>query len=394
MILGSQRLSISLYSVILLFGGCQEFQSTNQRILQIENGLLTSWKDPFWRRMKLSERMRHYNVPGVSIAVINNFQLEWAKGYGVLQAGSNDPVTPSTLFQTGSIGKPVVAAAALHFVQTGKLDLDENVNRKLSSWQIPANSFTARSDVTLRRLLSHTAGVTLPGVIGYAQGETLPTLHQMLGGDPPANTPPIHVDRVPGTQFHYSGGGYLIVEQLLVDLSGPGKTFPEIIHEVIFQPCGMTVSVFDPLPEELWDHAAAGHRAEGSPIPGGWFVYPEMGMGPFWTTPTDMARFVIETMLAYNGRSDQILSRNMVRTMLSPQIGTQGLGFGLGDDGADRFYFFHKGANEGYRTMLIAYPKRGQGAIIMTNSDNGDLLVEEIVKSLSVTYGWVSGIRL
>lgn len=382
-----------LLPLLIFVGGCQGLQHTDQRIFDVENSLLTSWKAPFWKRMKLSERMVHYKVPGVSIAVINNFQLEWAKGYGVLQAGLDNPVTPNTLFQTGSIGKPVISSAALHFVETGSLNLDEEVNRKLLSWQVPANSFTARSDVTLRRLLSHSAGVTLPGVIGYAQGEKLPTLTQILRGKPPANTPPIQVDRVPGTEFRYSGGGYLIVQQLLIDVSVASKEFPEIICDAVFEPCGMTVSVFDPLPDELWDKAATGHRNDGTPIPGRWFAYPEMGMGPFWTTPSDMARFVIEIMLAYNGRTGQILTPTMVRTMLSPQIGTQGLGFMLGNDGANRFYVSHWGATEGYQTMLIAYPKRGQGAIIMTNSDNGILLIEETLKSLSVTYGWVSGIR-
>ena len=370
-------------------------QGCNTAILKphnVKSDSLSKGEVAFSKRMDVDERMNFYNVKGVSIAVVNNFQLEWARGYGLREAGLSSPITPNTLFQSGSIGKSVVAAAALHFVESGALNLDEDVNGKLKSWKIPSNSFTQRKSITIRELLSHSAGVTLPGVIGYAQGEPIPSLIQILNGEPPANTPPVNVDRVPGTSFQYSGGGFLIMQQLLIDLFDSRKSFPSIITEVVFNPLDMKNSTFDYWPDKSKYEVASGHRSEGTPVVGKWFNYPEMGMGVFWTTASDMARFISEIMLAYNGNSGKIINQPTTSEMLSLQIANQGLGVNLGDDGKDRFYFYHRGAIEGYQTFMVGYPKRGQGAIIMTNSDNGYALIEEIMKSLSQTYRWISGI--
>jgi CubicO group peptidase (beta-lactamase class C family) len=277
----------------------------------------------------------------------------------------------------------------LHFVEQGLIELDGDVNQWLVSWQVPENEFTVVEKVTLRRLLSHSAGVTVHGFRGYAQGEPVPNLRQILDGEWPANSPAIRVVAVPGSQWRYSGGGYMIVQQLLEDVTG--QPFAEIMREVVLEPWGMTASTFEsPLPSELHALAARGHQGDGQVIPGGWHTYPEMGAGGSpWSTPTDMAHFVIGVMRAYTGRSDEVLSQDMAIEMLSPQMDGYGLGPALDDDGGDLFYFFHNGANEGYRTVLVAYPKRGQGVVIMTNGDQGDLLWREILNSVSVEYGWV-----
>jgi len=337
--------------------------------------------------MRLLDRMAYYHVPGVSIAVINDNRIEWAKGYGVLEAGTNAPVTPDTLFQAASIAKPVVAVAALHHVEQGLIDLDADVNRYLVSWQVPENEFTAQEKVTLRRLLSHSAGMTIHGFRGYAQGEAVPTLQQVLDGAPPANSPPIRVDLVPGTRFRYSGGGYMVVQQLLEDVTG--QPFPQMVRDTVLEPWGMDDSTLEsPLPEELEAIAASGHRANGAPIPGRWHTYPEMGAGgSMWSTPSDVARFAIAVMDAYAGRSNSVLSPEMAREMLTPQIESHGLGPAVLDDGGDRFYFVHDGANDGYKTVLAAYPERGQGVVVMTNADSGDALWHEIVNSVSAEYG-------
>ena len=362
---------------------------TESRIAAVEDGLLSEYGDPFWKQMDLSDRMEHFNIPGVSIAVISDYQIEWAKGYGVSEAGADDPVTPGTLFQAASLGKPVVAVATLHFVERGDLDLERDVNQDLISWQVPENKFTTEEKVTLRRLLSHNAGVTVEGFRGYALGEMVPDLQQIMNGEWPANSPPIRVDIVPGTIHRYSGGGYMIVQQLLEDIIG--NPFPDIIQDSVFEPWGMTSSTFEfPLSQELRVHAAAGHVANGAPIPGGWHTYPEMGSGAsLWSTPTDMAQFAIRVMESYTGHVDGVLSRNMAVQMLTPQIEDRGLGPLVYDDGGDRFYFMHPGANDGYKSVLVAYPLLGQGVVIMTNSDNGDALWREILNSVSVEYGWV-----
>jgi CubicO group peptidase (beta-lactamase class C family) len=360
-----------------------------RRIARVEHGLIFEYGDPPWTRMDLAERMEHYHVPGVSLAVINDFQIEWTRGYGVLERGKSEPVTPETLFQAASIGKPVVAVAALQYVEKGALELDGDVNQRLISWQIPENEFTAEEKVTLRRLLSHDAGITVEWFQGYALGEEVPNLLQILNGEWPANSPPIRVDIVPGTQFRYSGGGYMIVQQLLEDVAG--ESFPIIMQKAVLGPWGMHASTFEsPLPEHLVGIAASGHRANGSTIPGGWHTYPEMASGAsMWSTPSDLANFAIKAMQSYAGQSNGVLSQEMARQMLTPQTEGRGMDFELGDDGGDLFYFLHPGANYGYKSILVAYPERGQGVVIMTNGDNGELLRREILNSVSVEYGWV-----
>jgi CubicO group peptidase (beta-lactamase class C family) len=363
--------------------------SIERRIQRVEHGLISDYGDPPWKKMDLEDRMAYYSVPGVSIAVINDLQLEWTRGYGVLEAGKSEPVTSTTLFQVASPGKVVVAVAALHFVEEGTITLDSDVNQSLLTWSLPDNQFTEKEKVTLRRLLSHNAGVTVEGFRGYALGEEVPDLRQILNGEWPANSGPIRVDMVPGKQFRYSGGGYVIVQQLLEDVAG--KPFPEIMKDNVLEPWRMSASTFEsPLPEQFRAIAASGHRADGSTIPGGWHVYPEMGSGAsMWSTPSDLAQFAIKVMRSYGGQPDEVLSQALAIQMLTPQIEDRGLGPVLGDDGSDLFYFMHPGANDGYRSVIVAYPRRGQGAVILTNGDNGEFLWREILNSVSFEYGWV-----
>lgn len=384
------RLNLIIIPLVLFLASCSQLfePSIERRIEGVEQGLLSAQGDPPWKRMELTERMDYYHVPGVSIAVINDNQIEWAKGYGVLEVGKSEAVTPETHFQAGSVAKLVVGVAALQYVEQGTLELDSDVNQRLLSWHVPENTFTTQEKVTLRRLLSHTAGLTAQGFRGYAQGEAIPNLQQILDGEPPANSPPVRVNAVPGTQYRYSNGGYMIVQLLLEDVTG--RPFPEIMQAAVLEPWGMTASTFEsPLPEGLWASAASGHRADGRAIPGRWHTYPELGSGAsMWATPSDLARFAIHVMLAYQGRPDRILSQEMAIQMLTPQLEDSALGPFVGDDGGDRFYFLHAGAVDGYKSYLAAYPKRGQGLVIMTNSDSGDALWREILNSVSVEYGW------
>lgn len=363
--------------------------SLDKRIERVEQGLLAEQGDPQWKRLNLTERMAYYKVPGVSIAVINDYQIEWAKGYGVLEAGKNQAVTSETIFQTGSTAKTIVAVAALYYVERGVLELDSDVNLSLVSWQVPENEFTAQSPVTLRRLLSHSAGMTNHGFRGYAQGEAIPNRQQILDGESPANSPPARVNIVPGTQYAYSNLGYMVVEQLMVDIVG--SPFDVNMQETVLKPLQMNASTFEyPLPDKQKPNAASGHRVDGIVIPGGWHTYPEMGAGGSpWATPSDIARLYIDLMLTYTGQSENIISQEMAVEMLTPQIEDRGLGPWINDEGGDLFYFGHPGATDGYKIFTIAYPKRGQGLVIMTNSDAGEALYNEIVNSVSAEYGWI-----
>jgi CubicO group peptidase (beta-lactamase class C family) len=382
-------LLILLTLILLLTEGCSP--EANQ-ISKIENGLRSEYGRTAYKKMNLMDRMAYYQVPGVSIAMVDDNRITWMKGYGLRENGKSDPVSPKTLFQSGSIGKSVIATAALQMVEQESLSLDSAANLYLNNWKIPENSFTRRTPVTLRQLLSHTAGVNLPGVIGYQAGEPIPDLIQILNGMPPANTPPIVVDRVPRTKVAYSGGGYMIVQQMIIDQYRDSSTFPEIIEENIFKPADMKASQFTFVPDTTKIEVAVGHRTTGKTVAGSWYRYPEMGMGVFWTTPSDMAKFLIQIIRAYNGLPNQLLSAEMAQNMLANHTDDQGLGLKIGDDGKDRFYFYHRGAVEGFQTFMIAYPLKGQGVVIMTNGDEGWPLIQEIVKSISVEFRWVRGI--
>ncbi len=367
----------------------QKPPSVTERIKQVENGLLPPVliKGQPITAMNLADRMQFHKTPGLSVAVINNGRIEWARGYGILEKGGSEPVTPETLFQAASISKPVAAMAALRLVQQGMLNLDEDVNQKLVSWKVPGNEFTTEKKVTLRGLLSHSAGLTVHGFAGYASDAPTPTLLQVLDGEKPANSKPIRADIQPGTQYRYAGGGYTVMQRLLLDVTG--KPFPVLMQETVLKKIGTKHSTYlQPLPKERWSQAAVGHRSDGEKLKGNWHTYPEMAAAGLWTTPADLARFAIEIQRSLAGKSNRLLSQEMTKQMLSPQVGGSGLGFGLTGDGASA-RFSHGGANEGYRCSLVAFRNSGQGAVVMTNSDRGGAVAEEVLRSIAKEYGWV-----
>ena len=354
------------------------------RIKRVENGLAPTAAAPAAPGANIRDRMDALKVPGASIAVINDFQVEWARGYGVADAETKAPVSVSTLFQAASISKPVTAAAVLRLVRDGELDLSVDVNTLLKSWKLPENEFTARVKVTLKHLLSHTGGVTVHGFPGYAFPGPVPTLDMVLDGIKPANTPAIRVDQEPGRAFSYSGGGYEIVQRILLDVEG--RPFPELMRDLVLSPIGMFDSTFEqPLPADKIRNAAAGHGAEGAPIPGKRHTYPEMAAAGLWTTPTDLAAFAIEIQKSVLGRSSKVLSRAMAEAMLTPVLQGYGLGLGIDPIGG---YFQHDGSNVGFTCFLYAGQRSGKGVVVMTNSDMGGPLFREILRSVAREYAW------
>jgi CubicO group peptidase (beta-lactamase class C family) len=374
---------------LLLTPVCLPAQTTSeieQHIKHIQDAILPAVlvKGESPATTRLSDRMQALHVPGVSIAVIHNGKIEWARGFGVTRI-DGPAVTPATLFQAASISKPVTAMAVLHLMQSGKLDLDRDVNQYLKTWKVPENSFTENKKVTLRELISHTAGMTVHGFPGYASNEPVPTLVQILNGQKPANTPAIVVDTVPGTIWRYSGGGFVITQLLLQDVTG--QRFPTLMHDVVLGPVGMTLSTYEqPLPKERMSEAAMPYRPDGKPVPGGPHVYPEMAPAGLWTTPSDLAHFAIELQNALAGKSDKVISAATAAAMVKPVMNNFGLGIGTGG-GPAHPYFSHSGANEGFQCMLVAY-NSGDGAVIMTNSDNGGQLIQEILHTIAYEYKW------
>lgn len=408
-------------ALALLLGGCGQPDAmptgeadppspAQEHIQRVENGLIPispegqlEWGNP----KTLGERLEHYGVPGVSIAVINDYELEWARGYGVLEAGSNERVTPDSLFHAGSISKPVSAAVALALVERGHLDLDEDVNNRLVSWHLPENGFTAEQKVTLRRLLSHSSGLTDgfamrsssdPEFDWWAAEGKAPTItiQQLLEAEPPVDDgSPTRVTRVPGSAYQYSNFGYGVVQLLMTDVTH--QAFSELMQEAVLGPLGMASSTFaQPLPEELRDRAATEHYVNGEPFEGKRHHYPMVAAGGLWTTPLDLARFAIEILRARAGESDLVLSQEMAGGMLSAQIevhdsplfDSYGLGFDLSGEGQE-FRFMHSGGTWGSTAILWLHPEAGQGAVIMTNSASGQGAIRfEILAGIAAEYGW------
>jgi CubicO group peptidase (beta-lactamase class C family) len=355
------------------------------RIKRVEQGLLPAVLIKGVPSWSIEERMKQLKVPGLSVAVVKDFKIEWAHSYGIKDSDTKEPVTTETLFQAGSISKPVAAMVALKRVQQGKIALDENINNKLQTWKLPDNEFTARKKVTLANLLSHTGGTTVHGFPGYAPGEKIPTLSQVLDGVEPANTAAVRVDLEPGTKVRYSGGGTTIAQLAIMDIEK--KPYPQIAKETVLGPLNMTNSTYSqPLPDDWRAKAASGHRPDGALVPGKIHVYPEMAAAGLWTTPSDLAKFGIEVALSYAGRSNKVLPKELIAKMVTPFMETAGLGFFI-DKHGNEVYFGHDGADEGFRALLLMHREKGYGAVVMVNSDNGQIL-PEVLRSIAREYNW------
>ena len=397
-----RRLSPLLASPLLLGAACSPqtpartagttpAPDARPRIERVEHSLHPGAFFEGDRGLSIEDQMRERHVRGVSVAVIEDFHVAWAKAYGFADVSAKTPVTETTLFQAGSISKPVAAMAALRDVQDGRWALESKINDVLKSWKLPDNDLTRATPVTLRELLSHTAGTTVHGFPGYVAGDPVPSVVQILDGAPPANTEPVRVDLAPGTKFRYSGGGITIMQEALTDLEG--KPFPAILADKVLGPIGMAHSTYDqPLPARLVPQAAAAYDLFGDEIPGKRHVYPEMAAAGLWTTPTDLALFAIELAEEANGKSSRVLSREMADRMLTKVAGTEdsdldvGLAIFLSRRG-DTSYFGHDGVDEGFSARLVMNRAKGYGVVIMENSNDGGL-IEEIGNAVAREYGW------
>ncbi len=333
---------------------------------------------------ELSAEMQRLHVPAISIAVVHKGKIEWVKGYGATRKGGS-PVTPDTLFQAASISKSVTASAALRLCELGKLSLDAPIQTELKDWSIPPNAFTGEYPVTLRELLSHTAGSQYMGFAGYAAGEAVPTLNEVLDGKKPANSAPIVVEAQPGSDFRYSGGGYTIVQRAMMDVTG--EDFSAIMQSSVLSPVGMHESTYQPeLSPTNLPMVALPVDQQGKPIPGGPHVYPEMGAASLWTKPRDLAHWILAIQNSLAGRPESLLRATDARAMVTPV--KQGYGLGVTVQTVNGVLAFsHTGSNEGYKAMFLGYGDQ-DGAVVMTNSENGFALIGEVIPTLAKIYGW------
>mgnify|MGYP000674803121 CR=1 FL=1 len=361
-----------LICIFLICISCQSQTSNKNQdsneIQTIENGLLlgTQVEGGSVQTFNILDRMDYYKVPGVSIAVVENGKIKWAKGYGIANTNTELKVDENTMFQAASISKPIAALSVLQLVEKGILDLDEDVNKYLKDWKVPNNEFTKNEKVTLRRLLTHTAGVTVHGFPGYKQTATFPTTTQVLNGE--GNTPKIVVDTIPGEIWRYSGGGYTIIQKVIEDVMQlPLEAY---MASNILETIGMKNSTFEqPLVNRLTNVSAA-YDFQGKIIEGLWHNYPEKAAAGLWTTPSDLAKYCIEIQEIIKGKEAAVLKKETVVEMLTKHKNDWGLGPALHTD-KDFLIFRHGGKNAGFTNRLISFSKRGYAVIIMTNADNG-----------------------
>ncbi|MDC3957007.1 serine hydrolase domain-containing protein [Polyangium jinanense] len=343
-------------------------------------------RDDAMPRWSLAERMRHYNVPGVAVAVLRNGEVVQAVGYGVRESGTQDKVDGDTLFSVGSISKVVTAATTLRLVAQGQLDLDRNVDDYLKRWKLPTSAEMPKPQVSLRMLMSHTSGLGVHGFADYQPGEPLPTLVQVLDGQKPAKGQAVRFEHTSGLLNDYSGGGVTVEEVALEDATG--KSLRQLAEEQVFVPLGMRRSTFEsPLSAERGNIAKA-HDGNGArtALPRGFQSFAETGASGLWTSAYDLGRFVCGLIKSYQGRADflpQPLATAMM-TEVSPSV--FGLGPRLGGTGVGR-HFFHMGANDSYLAFMEGYPETGDGYVILTNGSKGGQLAVEIRNALADAIG-------
>ena len=336
----------------------------------------------------VQELLTKFSVPGVSIAVIKDFKVEWARAYGIADVATGAPVTPDTMFQAASISKPVAAMVSLKAVQDKRFALDQDINTILKSWKLPATPFTKDSPVTPRTLMSHTSGMgDAYGFPGYSPKAPLPTLPQLMDGVAPSNRQQIRLERPPMTAFEYSGGAVMMQELVLTD--AVGQPFAQLARDWVLNPIGMTNSTFEqPLPQSRQKQAARAHDRRGQRMTDPWHVYPEHAAAGLWTTPTDLAKFTIELQQSLLGRANRVLSQSTAMEMVTPVgVGPYAVGFQIEKQG-EGWYFMHAGSNWGFQCDLIAHRVKGYGSVIMTNGDSGFGLIQQLRQRIQRAYKW------
>jgi CubicO group peptidase (beta-lactamase class C family) len=388
MIMKRTRIAIALVTIAVAAAALAAQGGIDQKIQRIENGLMPPvvLKGRPIKTAKLDDRMRELKIPAVSVAVFNNGRIEWLRAWGMADVAAGRRAQPDTRFQAASISKPVAAAAALALVSRGRMSLEDDINKYLTTWKLPDNEFTKKQKVTLKHLLTHSGGVTVSGFRGYAKDEEVPTLVQLLDGVKPANSGAVRVDIPVGSQWRYAGGGYQIVQLAIEEETK--KPFAQAARELVLEPFGMSRSTFvQPIPADIREKAATGYRAGGNAVPGNWHTYPEQAAAGLWTTPEDLARFAIELHKIASGKSQKVMSREIATQMLQRHVDEYGLGVGVMGDGPET-RFGHGGSNVGFRCYLVAYRDTGSGVAVMTNSDLGGVILQDIARAVAREYGW------
>jgi CubicO group peptidase (beta-lactamase class C family) len=393
------RLAVAFLAVATLLLGRPHVSAAQQRVDVVPDDvalLIARIEGPQspWQggldSLSLTQIMERFHVPGMSVAVIEDFKIHWAKSYGVADVETGRAVDEGTLFQAASISKPVTAMAALRLVQEGRFSLDDDVNALLKSWKVPSSEFTAAGPVTPRSLFSHSSGADDGfGFPGYDPSAPRPTVVQILNGEAPSNVGPVVFARPPYRAMKYSGGGLTIMQLALTDLTG--VAFADLLRQEVLGPLGMESSTYEqPLPDAIAPRAARAHNGAGLSKGAPWHVYPELAAAGLWTTPSDLARFVMEVQRAYRGPAGAVLTQPSAREMIAPVgVGPYAVGLSIEKRG-EGWYFSHGGSNWGFRALVVGHVRNGYGLAVMTNGDNGSSVTAELAARVAAAYRWDS----
>jgi len=371
-------------SIFLLFISCynEDNLALDHEIEMIESNFLPRviLKNDS-SKIDIYQSMEKHKVKGLSIAVVQNGLIRWNKTYGM--SNERDSVSTNTLFQAGSISKPVAALAILKLVNDKKVELDVDVDMYLKTWKLNRVDKNETEKVTIRRLLSHTAGISVSGFSGYSKDEKLPNLDEVLNGE--AKSAKIEVIDVPGTNWNYSGGGYTVLQKVVEDVTG--MAFEKYVETNVLKPFGMNNSKYYPIIDADSSNTSSGY-VDGEILKEGWLYYPQPTAAGLWSTSTDLAKFCIEIQnIAQNKTTDGIISKKLVSEMFKRTKNNWGLGFELNGEG-DSLVFQHNGNTKGFTASFKGFANSNNGVVIMTNSDMAENFIDEAIRTVSVYYDW------
>lgn len=367
---------------LLLVTACNE--PKEKPSIDFENNLIPSIQVTTETRFyKLEDRMSHYKVPGIQIAIVSNGKLVWNKGYGISRVDDSISVDSKTLFQAGSISKSITAFTVMKLVEKGVLDLDEDIRTYLKTWKLPDSKFTQDTIVTLRMLLSHTSGMNNSNHPGFPQNEYLPKLNELLNGY--ERYKGVNFDTIPNARYRYSNTGYAVIQKIIEDVTN--QSFNIVTKDEVFEPLGMQNSYFYPFQhdDEEQDISYAYNR-EGKLIKGYWFNAATLSSGGLWTTAEDLSKFLIAFQDALDSET-KIISETHAHQMITRVKANYGLGFDLKNK-KDSLVFYHTGKNRGFTNIMMASKKGKNAVVVLTNGDNGGYLFSEVIRGISKVNNW------
>lgn len=362
-----------------------------KKIIDFENGLTETkeliFEDSLIIKYNILQRMMYYKIPSVSIAIIDNGKIELAKTYGYADIENKRPANTNTLYQVASISKSINALGILKLVEKGKLSLSKDIRGYLKTWSFPDNELSKNKKITLKNLLSHTAGLSVHGFIGYSHKDSLPTINQILNGERPANNESIKPIYPINEHFEYSGGGYAITRKILDD--NISINYDSLMTSIVLKPLKMENSTFSQSLSSNLKNYAFGCDKDMHTIDGKYYAYPEQAAGGLWSTATDIAKFVLSVQKNLNGSQNSFLSKNLTLEILTPILNNYALGFGITEKGGEK-YFWHEGESYGYNSMYYGSFTTGKGVVILTNAypNNGQPFIQELLNSISNAYNW------